>query len=302
MLRDARHRLEYLLARGGLAAFNRLSLTAAIRMAQTLGDGIYVLDSARRRVAVDNILRAGLASSPAGARRLARASFRHFAAVIVEGLRASSLLGANADDPRWTWEIHPASQVLIDDPERSLILAGGHLGNWEIGAQALAQRKPLTAIARNLSNPYLNRYLRQINPRNMIRQIPKYGEHPFRLLELLRKGEVLGLMIDQHARQQIVRVDFFGRPASSYAAVALLPMIARCPLCFGACIRTGNGRFTMILSEPLTIKRTGNRNADVVRILTDLNQRLEAMIRRYPEQYLWAHRRWRDPPPEHDRP
>ncbi len=303
MLRDIRYRAEYLPARIGLGVFRRLPLPAATIAAHMLADTAFLLDRRRKLTAVQNILRAGLESEAAAARNLARRSFRHFALLLAETLHAGTLTErATGSESRITWRIHPQTRELLEDPDRHFVLAAGHLGNWEIGAQALAQYKPLTTVARHVNNPYLEAYLRRINPRRHIRQMPKYGADPFRMLNMPRSGEILALMIDQHARKQSVWLDFFGRPAASYTAVALLPLILRCPLCFGSCIRKGTGRFEMSLSEPLAIRRSGDRSADTRRILAELNRRLEQAIRQYPEQYLWAHRRWRDPPAGEPRP
>ncbi len=293
MLGDLGHRGEYLLARTGLSLFRRIPLPAAVIAAYAMGDTFFLLGRRRRAIAVNNILSAGLAATPAQARLLARKSFRHFAELLVETLHANSL---TSDPTRFSWRIHPDSRPLLEDPQCRFILASGHLGNWEIGAQVLSQRKPVTAVARNLNNPYLDRYLKKLNPRQRIRQIPKHGDQPFRMLNMVQEGEILALMIDQHARQHSVWVDFFGRPAASYTAVALLPLVLRCPVCFADCIRTTGGQYSITLTDPVSIERSGDREADIRRILRDLNVRLETAIRRCPEQYLWAHRRWRKPP------
>lgn len=290
MMHDIRQRSEYLLARIGIAAFRRLPLPVATGMAHRLADVFYFTAPQRRRIASDNILNADLVASPNDARRMARRSFRHFAELLAETFHAPALLG---NDRNFHWHIHPDSQSLIEDPKQRFILASGHLGNWEIGVQALSLRKPVTAITRHLNNPYIERYLKTINPRRHIRQIPKHGEHPFRMLTMLDEGEILALMIDQHARRQAVHVDFFGRPAACYPAVALLPLVLGCPLCFASCIRAPRRQYHITLSEPLRVERTGDRKADIRRILEALNRRLETAIRHNPEQYLWAHRRWR---------
>lgn len=301
-MKDIQYRLEYLLTRAGFAIFDRLSLDKAIGVAGLLADVFFRICRRRREVAIDNIMASGIVSAPMEAGALARESFRHFALMLVETMHARDLLSGPAQGAAClTWNVHPESQKLLEDPDQPFILACGHLGNWEIGAQALAGLKPVAAVARHMNNRYLESYLRQRNPRRRLRQLPKYGNNPLRMLDLANQGEVMALMIDQHARQQSIWLDFLGRPASSYTAVALLPLVLRVPLCFGYCVRTGRTEFKMTLSEPLDISRSGNRDADIRRILSDLNRRLEDAIRLFPGQYLWAHRRWREPVPQGDR-
>ena len=88
-------------------------------------------------------------------------------------------------------------------------------------------------------------------------------------------------------------VDFFGHPAQTHTSAALLHLVAKAPLCFAACWRTGPMSFELETSPPIKHERTGKKDNDIRAILEELNHHLEGMIRRHPEQYLWAHRRWR---------
>ena len=105
---------------------------------------------------------------------------------------------------------------------------------------------------------------------------------------------MLAILLDQHARKGGVVVDFFGRPASTHRSAAVLHLATGAPLCFGACIRTGPMKFRIRLAALIRHTSTGNHKQDVQSILERLTHELEARIRTDPEQYLWAHRRWRD--------
>jgi KDO2-lipid IV(A) lauroyltransferase len=114
-----------------------------------------------------------------------------------------------------------------------------------------------------------------------------------RFLSVLKAGEILALLVDQYAKGQPTMVDFFGIPASTHPSPALLHLVTRKPLCFGYCLRTGPMRFRLVAGQPISFKPTGNRENDVQAILLELNHLLENAIRETPDQYLWAHRRWR---------
>ena len=116
-----------------------------------------------------------------------------------------------------------------------------------------------------------------------------------RFISVLKNGEVLALMIDQYAGQRGMMVEFLGRPASSHTAVALLHLVTRTPLCFGYCVRTGRMSFRLKALRPINHRPTGDKQRDVKAILEKLNRELENAVRQNPEQYLWAHRRWRQP-------
>ena len=101
--------------------------------------------------------------------------------------------------------------------------------------------------------------------------------------------------MDQHAsKKQGVVVDFLGRPASTHTSPARLHLTTGVPMLVGAFIREAPFRYRVFAGEPLTVTRTGDRERDTVATVAEINRQLGEIIRRYPEQYLWAHRRWRE--------
>ena len=90
-------------------------------------------------------------------------------------------------------------------------------------------------------------------------------------------------------------VEFFGHEASTHTAIALLHLTTKIPICFGCCRRTGPFKFELSATGPFTFERTGNKEQDVRLILEALNHELEEQIRQDPSQYMWAHRRWKEP-------
>ena len=118
--------------------------------------------------------------------------------------------------------------------------------------------------------------------------------NPARFASILRDGEVLALLGDQFAGPRGVMIDFFGHPASTHSTAAMLHLVTRAPMCFAWCRRTGPMKFEIGTTGLIRHERSGDRKRDVREILERLNHELERVIREAPEQYLWAHRRWRD--------
>lgn len=287
--------------RSALPGLDALPLAAATRLGERLADVAFLLDRRRRRVAIDNILRAGIRDDAAAASRLARASARHFAAVVVETLRSADLLGGERWREAVSFRAPAAVRAILDDPAAGLLVASGHLGNWEIGAQALSRAKPVVAAARRVSNPHVDRLLRRRKPGDRFRLVPEWFGPPGRFTDALANGEALALLIDLDARGEGVKLDFFGRPAATHVTAAMLHLVTKAPLVFASCRRLGAGRFELALSAPIEHRPTGDKEADVRAILGRLNGELEAAIREDPAQYLWAHSRWKygewEPPP-----
>jgi len=277
-----------------LALFDALSPAAGARLAAALGSLAYAADTRRRNTACENIRRSGIARDEAEVRRIAKASFRHFAGVIADSLNTDRLFAAGNWQDHVRMEIDPACMRILQDPGKGVILASGHLGNWEIAAQFLSTIKPVVGITRRMNNPYTDALMQKRKPRHRFRLTPKHDADTGRFLAALKAGEALALLVDQHAPgSHGMMIDFFGTPASTHTSPALLHLITKTPLCFGYCIKTGPDRFLFKAPPPIEIPRTGKREPDVRTILEALTGALEDAIRQYPDQYLWAHRRWR---------
>jgi len=293
-LRNIKHLGEMALVYPVLAVIDHLPPTAAASLARGFGSLAYAADTARRNTACENIRRSGITTDEADVRRIAKASFQHFAGVIVDSLKSDQLLELDQWRDLVKMDIAPECMRVLEAPEQGLILASGHLGNWEIAAQFLSTIKPVVGITRRMNNPYTDRLMQQRKPRQRFRLTPKHDVDMTRFLSAIKAGEVLALLVDQYApAKRGMVIDFFGTPASTHTSPALLHLITRAPLCFGYCVKTGPGRFLFKAPPPIETQRTGNRQTDVKAVLDRLTRELEAAIRLYPEQYLWAHRRWR---------
>jgi len=286
--------LEYAGLRVAVGLFRRLPLRISLGLAQAAADVAYGSIRSRRRIAVRNVLHTGMRDTPAEASALARESFRHLARSAVESTCFSQLFAAGEWKDRVTFDSDAASSYFRDrPPEGGLILACGHFGNAEVAGMVLSKYKPLVGIARPLTNPWVDRYVNRERFGGDFESIPKHGADMHRFLDILKEGKALALMIDQHAGTRGTLLPFLGKLASTHAAIALLALITKTPVYFGYCRRTTPLRFECGLRGPISCERSGTKQEDIARILLGLNGHLEACIRESPEQYLWAHRRWR---------
>lgn len=293
MSKAFRYACEYYAARLGLAVIARAGPETACRLAVVLASCGFLFLRKRRRIAIDNLLKSGVAATPGAARRIARASFQHIGCVIAESFYAPQLL--NSEDGRSAVKIEmpDATRRILEEPGHGVILVSGHLGNWEIGAQVLTRFKPLTGVARAMDNPRVQRLLERRQMRGDFETVDKHMVNPMELISALRKDRILALLTDQHAGNGGVVVVFFGRTAATYATPAVLHRLTRAPIIFAAPIRLGTLRHRIVITEPLNFTFTDDRNADILRITQDLALRLEQAVRLNPGQYLWAHRRWK---------
>ena len=176
---------------------------------------------------------------------------------------------------------------------RRMIIFSGHIANWEIAALAAAQYGArITQIYRAANNPLVDRLIARFRG-DRGEYIPKGAAAARRAFAALYRGEHLTLLADQKLNDGIA-VPFFGRPAMTAPALALLALRFDCDVLPARVERLEGAHFRLTVFPPLPLLRSGNPQADVAALTARVNAILEAWIRDRPEQWLWVHRRWPD--------
>lgn len=277
-----------------LAVIGALPPALLFGVTRLLASVVFLLWRKRRQISVENLLASGLAGSPAEARRLARASFLSFALMVAESLVVKSRM----TDANWrefvTLNLSPEVERVLADPKQGVLIASAHLGNWEVAAKAVAQLKPMLVVYRPFKNPELDRVFHAGRTNDRLRLVSRNERNPMRFLNALAQGEMVALMIDQHVYDGRVRVDFLGRPAWTTKSVAMMHFTTRAPLIFAVAVRTAPLKFEVHAVGPVSAPRTGDRERDALEFTRALTREVERFVRRYPEQYMWGHRRWKE--------
>jgi KDO2-lipid IV(A) lauroyltransferase len=179
---------------------------------------------------------------------------------------------------------------------QGLLLVSGHLGNWELGAGFLAARGvPIEAVARRMNNPLVDGYLTRSRQRLGVTVVFDHDAVK-RIPRAVREGHAVALLADQGVKGLAASyVPFFGRLARTPKGPAVFALRFGIPCVLAVVVREPDGRYRMIF-EPVPVVDTGDREHDVDAIVAAYTAQLEAIVRRYPGQYLWHHRRWRRQP------
>jgi len=176
---------------------------------------------------------------------------------------------------------------------RRMIVFSGHIANWEIGMLAGAQHGISVAqIYRALNNPLMDRMIARFRG-DRGEFIPKGAIAARRAIAGLRRGTHLGLLADQKMNDGIP-VPFFGRPAMTAPALAVLALRFDCDVLPLRVERLDGARFRVTVFPPLPLHRSGEPHAEAVALMAQINAILETWIRDRPEQWLWLHQRWPD--------
>jgi KDO2-lipid IV(A) lauroyltransferase len=178
---------------------------------------------------------------------------------------------------------------------RPAILFGGHLGNWEIAALAAGQYgsargTEFAQIYRAANNPLVDRIVARCRG-GASEFIPKGAVASRRALAALRRGAHLTLLVDQKLNDGIA-VPFFGRPAMTAPALAVLALHFGCSVLPVRVERRRGANFRLTIEPPLPLPDSGDRAADIATLMRAVNRTLEGWIREAPEQWFWVHSRW----------
>lgn len=246
----------------------------------------------RRRIAIDNILKAGITDDPKEAERIAKASWGHLAGHICEALRVPHVV--NQDNWREHLDLEGADpgvvHLLLDEPDGPILLVSSHHGVWEAATNILSLRRPMIAIARVMNNKFVARWMQKHHFRGPVTVIDKnHGFTPDIMRQWVNDRAAMTILMDQHTSKGLP-LQFLGRPAKTFSSATRLAMRTGYPIVIGSFVRVAPYKYRLVGGRPLVFSKDGDRNANTQL----LNDRLGEAIRQYPEQYLWAHRRWRE--------
>ena len=180
---------------------------------------------------------------------------------------------------------------------RGVIVLAGHLGNWEFGGAALGVRGiPIDGVAKRQNNPAFNDRINRMRERAGMRVIERHQAHTRKLLRGLRSGRALALVADQNVLQGGAFVEFFGTRASTARGPELLAQHTGAAVVFSSSLRLPGvpSRYRVRIRPLSTDGEAG--------VLRPYLACLEEEIRGAPEQYLWAHKRWKTRPPDEVEP
>lgn len=288
--------IEYLIAATILRGATLLPRRLALRFGNGVSWLVWQLLPRLRRYALINLRLAFPELSETARERIARGSYRSLGRLLAEISQFPRL------NPRNIGEL-----VVYDGLEhylaalatgRGVIFLTGHIGAWELSVYAHSVHGyPSSFLARRIDNPLIERIAERYRTMYGNRSIDK--QHGVReVIRTLRSGGVVGILADLNSlRDEGVFCDFFGVPASTTIGVATLALRTEAVVLPGYLTwDESTGRHTLHFEPPVETIRTGHRETDVQTNTARYTKILEDIIRRYPDQWLWIHRRWRTRP------
>jgi len=291
-----RQRLEYALAWTIVKVVGALPRPLARAAAIALAWTVYLLHLRLRRVGMRNLALAFPDKTGRERARILRGVFTSFGRQLAEVCRF----------PKYTRE-NVGKVVVYDGFEnferafargKGVLFLTAHLGAWELSAFAHSLHgHPLHIVMRPLDNVYLDRLTRRYRTLHGNTTVDK-DDFVRGLLSAMKAGETVGILMDTNMTPpQGVFVDFFGIPACTASGLARIALRTGAAVVPGFTVWDPALRKYRLRFDPaVELVRTGNDDADVVANTARFTKIIEDYVRRYPDQWLWVHRRWKTRP------
>lgn len=251
------------------------------------------------RIGLDNLAQAMPETTPEERRAIIREVWDNLGRTSAEYPHLAEMWDFDPDNPAGSRvEVSGIEnfEKLKDDGKPAIIFSA-HLANWELPAVCAARHGlPVTAVYRTPNNQIVAERIAAIRSDTMGELLPAGSGQAvaFQMAAVLERGGHLGMLADQRLTRGL-KIPFFGRTASTNPTLARLARQFDCPVHGARVVRLPNHRFRVELTDELDLPRDAEGRIDVEGTMRLVNCVIEGWVREHPGQWLWLHRRWREP-------
>ncbi len=291
-----REKIESWLVLAVARALGRTPRGLARLFAGALAWAVYRGMGRLRRVGVRNLSLALPELSPQQRETILRGVYQHLGWQLVEFCRMTRYTPENTRN--WIRTEGLEHYLAARARGKGVLVLTGHLGAWELSSfYHSLMGYPMGMVIRRLDNRVLDEFVNGIRCRHGNRVLHK-DDFARGLLTAMGDGDTVGILMDTNMTPpQGVFVNFFGRPACTAAGLARVALKTGAAVLPGFMLwEPGEQKYVLHFGPELMFEPTGYHEGDI-RAATQLcNDALESWIRRYPDQWLWIHRRWKTRP------
>ena len=290
---------EYFLVYSFYAFLNILPQDLSLKIGRFLGLLFYKIDKKHRKHTLNNLKIAFPTKTENELTDIAIKFYKNLGMVFVEIFRLNKYKESNIDD----FVEYDFDQINNIYGGQGILLLTAHFGNWELLAKTFGLKGYKgNVLARPLDNPYIEKILYDLRTASGNKVIYNRENAVKNIIKALNEKEIVGFLPDENASKRIgVFVDFFGVKACTMPGMANIAAKTKLPVvpAFIVRIKGKDGNYSkhrLIIEPPLDIKYTSDRKTDTMNILKLFNEKIEDIIKQYPEQWFWIHNRWKTRP------
>ncbi|MGI8544074.1 MAG: lysophospholipid acyltransferase family protein [Aridibacter sp.] len=181
-----------------------------------------------------------------------------------------------------------------DQSGRGILFFTGHFGSWEVfNLLPPAFGYQMNILVRRIDNELVENYVDSLRTKFGTKTLGK-RQAPRKMFRILKDGEILGILADLNAQlHDGVFVDFFGIPASTTTSIAKLALKTDAIILPAFAVwEEEKGKYVVYLDPPIDYEKTDDLKADILDITQKFTKSVEKYVRKYPDQWLWIHKRW----------
>ncbi|MCD6379140.1 lysophospholipid acyltransferase family protein [bacterium] len=277
-----------------------LPLRVSVKFGWILGILAFDVFRVRRQVTLNNLERAfGNSMNPRERLETGRRSYINFAKSMIEFASISRL-----KEKKLRELVSFKGEEYVEEAFKrgnGVVLVAGHFGSWEIfGATVAAKGIPIDFLVGKQSNKLVDSYINRLRKSAGIGTIP-LGVSVRGIFTSLKKNRMVAMLSDQDARKAGIFVDFFGIPSSTYPGAAQFAYRVNCPILFSYIVRRGDETHDAVFLPPIEVNPKAEKKLEIMRLTSLYTKALEECIIKHPDQYFWAHKRWKTKPPTNEK-
>ncbi len=293
VIKAIKNTLIYWLVRAGMGVLHLVGFLGSLVLGRSLGRLAYRLLGHEQRITRENLARAFPEKTAEEIDALGQKIFEHF------GMAAAECVNIDRLPPGYV-ELEPAGKRVLEDAlacGKGVVYIACHCGNWELMARGLAQMGyPINAIGQKSYDPRFTRMIARFREQGRVNTVWRGEAHILKnMMGVIRRGEVMGVLMDQDTRVPGVFVPFFGRPAYTPTVAAVLARMSRAKVVCGFTYR-GPERGYRIRIEPFEPCALPNDEQAIEQDTRAMTARIEEHVRQFPAEWVWMHRRWKTAP------
>ena len=227
-----------------------------------------------------------------GIKKIAYKSYKSFCTTLIEILHMPAMTNDEIKK-----QVNCMNSELIKnkyDEHKGVILLSAHFGNWEYVATSVAAQLnlPFSVVVKAQRNPYVTKWLNKMRVKWNNKIIP-LGISIRQTYEILKNKNIVAMVADQRGPEEAIKVRFFGRDVSVHTGPAILALKTGAPILYGIPVRKTDYFYETTMTEISTDDLPESYKDKIKEVSQRHMSYLETYIRRYPEQWLWMHKRWK---------
>jgi KDO2-lipid IV(A) lauroyltransferase len=285
-------KIEYIIFIAFSCLFKLFGIKLSRKFSSILAVTFYYLIPIRKKTTIDNLRRAFPEYSTNKINQIAFGSYKSFAIALIEIL-SSPWMSKEDISNSIKWSNVELMKKKYNE-NRGMILLTAHFGNWEFMALSIGLQSgiPLSIVVKAQRNTYVSDWLNRMRCKWGNKVVP-LGISIRQIYKELKNKNVVAMVADQRGPSDGVRVNFFGRKTSVYSGPAVLALKTKAPILYAISVRQPDCSYTTEFVEINAGDLPESEDDKIIVLNQRMTEYLESYIRKYPEQWLWMHKRWK---------